>query len=118
MVIRQGEVYWTELPVPRRSEPGYRRPVVVVQNTLFNAGLGNTVIVCIITSSLRRAETPGTVSLEPGEANLPKRSVVNVSQVLTVDKLQLGERIGRLSRERVRQILDGIYLWLEPREPV
>ena len=116
MVIRQGEVYWIELPVPRRSEPGYRRPVVVVQNTLFNAGSGHTVIVCIITSSLRRAETPGTVPLEPGEANLPKGSVVNVSQVLTVDKLQLGERVGRLSRDRVRQILDGIYLWLEPRE--
>ena len=116
MVIRQGDVYWTELPAPVRSEPGYRHPVVVVQNSLFNLGLGNTVIVCGVTSNLRRAETPGTVLLEPGEGSLPKQSVVNVSQLFTVDKLQLGERIGRLSVGRVRQILDGICLWLEPRE--
>ena len=117
MVIRQGEIYWVELPVPVGSGPGYRRPVVVVQNSLFNLGLGNTVIVCGITSSLRRAETPGTVLLESGEGGLTKQSVVNVSQLFTVDKLMLGERMGRLPRERVREILDGITLWLEPREP-
>jgi len=116
VVIRQGDLYWTDLRPPDGSEPGYRHPVVVVQNTAFNQALGRTVIVCGVTSNPRRADTPGTVVLERGEANLPKQSVANVSELFTVDKLQLGERIGRLSVERLRQILDGIYLWLEPRE--
>ncbi|MCL6641710.1 MAG: type II toxin-antitoxin system PemK/MazF family toxin [Candidatus Bipolaricaulota bacterium] len=116
MVIRQGDIYWVDLGAPTGSAPGYRHPCVVVQNDLFNRSRINTVVVCALTSNLKRAKAPGNVLLDPGEANLPKRSVVTVSQILTVDKSQLGERIGRLSAQRVRQILDGIRLVLEPRE--
>jgi len=115
-VIRQGDIYWVDLGTPTGSAPGYRHPCVVIQNDLFNRSRIHTVVVCALTSNLKRAQAPGNVLLNVGEANLPKRSVVNVSQILTVDKSQLGERIGRLSAQRVRQILDGIRLVLEPRE--
>jgi mRNA interferase MazF len=115
-VIRQGDIYWVDLGPPTGSAPGYRHPCVVIQNDLFNRSRINTVVVCALTSNLKRAKAPGNVLLNVGEGNLPKRSVVNVSQILTVDKSQLGEQIGRLSAQRVRQILDGIRLVLEPRE--
>jgi mRNA interferase MazF len=116
VVINQGDVFWVDLGDPTGSESGYRHPHVVVQNNVFNRSRINTVVVCALTSNLRRAEAPGNVILENGEADLPKRSVVNVSQIFTVDKRDLGERIGALSRSRVRQILDGIRLVIEPRD--
>jgi mRNA interferase MazF len=116
MVISQGDIFWIDLDEPSGSEPGYRHPHVVVQNNVFNRSRINTVVVCALTSNLKRAAAPGNVLLEPREANLPKQSVVNVSQIFTVDKSQLGEKIGTLSRRRVREILDGIRLLLEPRE--
>ena len=115
-MIRQGEIYWVELDAPAGSEPGYRHPHVVVQNDLFNGSRIGTVIVCALTSNLKRAQVPGNVLLEQGEAHLPKQSVVNVTQLFTVDKTQLGEKIGALSGARVRQILDGIRLDTEPRD--
>ena len=115
MVIRQGDVYWADLRASDGPAPAYRQAVVVQSGALIRAS-GNTVIVCGVTPDLRCAEIPGAVLLDNGEAGLPDQSVVNVSQLFTVDKLQLGERIGNLSADRVRQILDGIYLWLEPRE--
>lgn len=116
MVVNQGDIYWTYLRSPIGSEPGYRRPCVVVQNNLFNHSQIQTVVLCAITSNLKRANIPGNVLLAEGEANLPKRAVVNVTQIITVDKAQLSEYIGTLSPRRVRQILDGIALVLEPRE--
>lgn len=116
MVIGQGDVFWIDLGEPEGSEPGYLHPHVVIQNDLFNRSRINTVVMCALTSNLGRAQAPGNVMLEPGEANLPKQSVVNVSQIFTVDKSQLGEKIGTLSGKRVRQILDGIRLVLEPRD--
>ena len=116
MVIRQGEVYWIDLAEPSGSEPGYRHPHVVVQNNLFNGSRIRTVLVCALTSNLQRARAPGNVLLAAGEANLPKPSVVNVSQVFAVDKAQLSEYIGGLSSGRVGEILEGISLLLEPRE--
>jgi mRNA interferase MazF len=116
MVINQGDVFWIELGEPSGSAPGYRHPHVVVQNNLFNRSRINTVVVCALTSNLKRADAPGNVLLSPGEANLPKRSVVNVSQIFTVDKSDLVEKIGTLSRQRVHEILDGIQLLMEPRE--
>jgi mRNA interferase MazF len=89
---------------------------VVIQNNLFNRSRINTVVVCVITSNLKRAAAPGNVLLEKGEANLPKPSVVNVSQIFTVDKTDLVEKIGSLSPERMRQILDGLRLLTEPRD--
>jgi mRNA interferase MazF len=116
MVINQGDIFWIELDEPSGSEPGYFHPHVIIQNNLFNRSRINTVVVCVLTSNLRRANSPGNVLLEAGEADLPEQSVVNVSQILTIDKSQLGEKIGTLSAERVRQILDGIRLVVEPRE--
>jgi len=116
MVINQGDIFWIDLDEPSGSEPGYRHPHVIIQNNVFNRSRINTVVVCALTSNLKRATAPGNVLLEPREANLPKQSVVNVSQIFTVDKSQLGEKIGTLSSRRVHEILDGIGLLLEPRE--
>ena len=115
MVINQGDIFWIELDKPLGSEPGYLHPNVVVQNNIFNNSRINTVVVCALTSNLKRAEAPGNVLLDKGEANLPKKSVVNISQITTVDKRQLIERIGTLSNKRIREILDGIHLLLGPR---
>ncbi len=116
MVINQGDIYWVDLGEPSGSAPGYRHPHVVIQNNVFNQSRINTVVVCVLTSNLRRAEAPGNVLLEAGEGNLPKQSVVNVSQLYTVDKRDLVEFIGRLSQQRMRQVLAGVMLVLEPRE--
>ena len=116
MVINQGDIFWVELDAPVGSAPGYRHPHVVIQNNLFNRSRLNTVVVCALTSNLKRATAPGNVSLELGEANLPRHSVVVISQIFTVDKMQLGEYIGTLSSKRVYQILEGIRLLTEPRE--
>ena len=116
MVINQGDVFWVELEEPSGSEPGYRHPHVVIQNNVFNQSRINTVVVCVLTSNLKRAEAPGNILLEKGEANLPKQSVVNISQIFTVDKQALDEKIGTLSLKRVRQILDGLDLLLQPRD--
>jgi mRNA interferase MazF len=116
MVINQGDVYWVELGEPSGSEPGYTHPNVVIQNNLSNHSRIKTVIICGITSNLKYGQAPGNVLLEKSEANLPRASVVNVSQLLTVDKTQLGEYIGTLSRKRIYEILDGINSFLEPRE--
>lgn len=116
MVISQGDLFWVDLGEPSGSEPGYRHPHVVVQNNVFNRSRINTVVVCALTSNLARAKAPGNVLLAQGEANLPRQSVVNVSQIFTVDKRDLSERIGTLSPQRVRQVLDGIHLVMEPRD--
>jgi mRNA interferase MazF len=101
---------------PSGSTPGYDRPYLIVQNNTFNSIRINTVVVCGLTSNLRRAGDPGNVLLFPGEVDLPEQSVVNVSQIVTLDKSQLRARIGALSRQRVLEVLRGINLLLEPRE--
>lgn len=116
MVINQGDIYWVDLGEPSSSAPGYRHPHVVIQNNVFNRSRIHTVVICVLTSNLKRAKAPGNVLLETGEANLPKQSVVNVSQIYTVDKRDLVEKIGSLSRQRMRQVLAGVMLVLEPRE--
>ena len=115
MVARQGDVFWVDLGPPRGSGPGYRHPHLVIQNDLFNRSRIATVVVCPLTSNLKRAESPGNVLLAPHEADLPRPSVVNVSQVFTVDKSDLGEFVGRLSAARVREVVAGIRLVIEPR---
>lgn len=118
MVINQGDVFWLFAGMPSGSEPGFRRPHVVIQNNVFNHSQINTTVVCAITSNLNRAQVPGNVRLYKGEANLPKSSVVNVSQLFTVDKRLLTEKIGTLSKDRLQQILDGLQLLNEPRDLV
>jgi mRNA interferase MazF len=114
--INQGDIFWIDFDDPEGSEPGYRHPYVVIQNNVFNNSRIRTVVVCALTSNLKRAAAPGNILLEPHEANLPKRSVVNISQIYTVDKTQLGEKIGTLAARRVREILEGVNLLLEPRD--
>jgi mRNA interferase MazF len=116
MVINQGDIYWVELGEPSGSEPGYIHPHVVIQNNIFNQSRINTVVVCALTTNIKRANAPGNVLLEMGEANLPRQSVVVVSQIFTVDKAQLGEYIGSVTKRRIKQILAGIQLLTEPRE--
>ena len=114
-MIRQGDLFWVDLGEPSGSGPGLRRPFVVVQNDLFNRSRLATVIMCALTSNLRRAEAPGNVLLAQGEGNLSKDSVVNVTQLFTIDKGDLTDRIGRLGNDRVADILRGIRLVLDPR---
>jgi mRNA interferase MazF len=116
MVINQGDIFWVDLNEPSGSEPGYRHPHVVIQNNLFNRSRIDTVVVCALTSNLKRAKAPGNVLLNKGEANLPKKSVVNISQIFTVNKSDLSEKIGSMTRERFHQVLEGIGLLTEPRE--
>jgi mRNA interferase MazF len=114
-VIRQGDLFWVDLGEPSGSGPGLRRPFVVVQNDLFNRSRLATVIMCALTSNLRRAAAPGNVLLAKGEGNLSKDSVVSVTQLFTIDKGELTDRIGRLGNDRVADILRGIRLVLDPR---
>jgi mRNA interferase MazF len=116
MVIKQGDIFWIEFNDPSGSEPGYRHPHIVIQNNLFNRSLINTVVVCALTSNLKRANAPGNVLLNKGEANLPKKSVINISQIFTVNKSDLSEKIGSLTRERFNLVYEGIKLLAEPRE--
>jgi len=116
MVVRQGDVFWVELGEPGGSAPGYRHPHVVIQNDVFNHSRIGTVVVIALTSNLDRAAAPGNVRLRKGEGGLPKPSVVNVSQIFTVDRSQLAQRIGTLPPARVRDIVDGLLTVVEPTE--
>ena len=116
MNIRQGDIYWVDLGVPRGSEPGYRHPHVVIQNNVFNQSKINTVVVCALTSNLKRGRAPGNVLLQKGEGNIKRDSVVNISQIITVNKSDLIEKIGSVSQSRVAEIIEGIELLIEPRE--
>ena len=108
MVVNQGDVYWVRSEEPGGSESDYAHPHVVIQDNVINRSRIDTVVVCALTTNLRRAKAPGNVLLEAGEANLSRQSIVVVSQVSTVDKAQLGEYIGSLNEQRVKQILSGM----------
>ena len=108
--IRQGQVYWLDFGPAAGSAPAERHPCVVVQNDIFNRSAIATSVVCLITSNLSRAKAPGNVLLKKGEANLPKASVVNVSQILTVDKAELTRCVGNLSDTAAATVRDGLYL--------
>jgi mRNA interferase MazF len=114
MVISQGEVHWVDFGRPKGSEPGYRRPCVIVQNNAFNASRIATVVVVVITSNLKLGQAFGNVTLPKGEAGLRRKSVVNISQIATVDRSMLDGRIGTLSRTRFNGVLQGIYALLKP----
>ncbi len=116
MVILQGDIFWVELGEPHGSEPGYKHPYIIIQNDVFNVSRTNTTIGIALTSNLARANIPGNVRLKKGEANLPKASVVNVTQVMTIDKSDLIEKIGHLSQHHINEILSGLHLVIEPRK--
>ena len=113
--IKQGEVYWINLPEPKKSEPGFRRPCVVIQNDSFNRSRIKTTIICILTTNLRLGKAPGNVSLAKGDANLPRESVINISQILTVNKEDLSpqEKIGQLTSSQLDRVIQGIKLAID-----
>ncbi|MFA5786149.1 MAG: type II toxin-antitoxin system PemK/MazF family toxin [Actinomycetota bacterium] len=106
--MSQGDVWWADLPEPSGSEPGFRRPVVVAQCDAFNRSRIATVLCVPLTSNLRWAEAPGNASLAARLTGLPKDSVANVSQLVTLDKTLLTDRVGRLPRKKLELVLSGI----------
>lgn len=114
MVIEQGDVLWVSLPGARGSAPAGRRPVVVLQHDRFNKTSLATAIVAAITSKLKYGDLPGNVRLRKGEAGLPRPSVVNVTQLATVDRSLLGPRLGKLTKLRLAEIWSGVCLVCEP----
>ena len=112
MVISQGEIWWVDLGEPSGSEPGFRRPVIVVQGNSFNRSKISTVVCVALTSNLRWADAPGNVLLESDMTGLPKGSVANVSQVVVLDKSSLTERVGSLPAAKLDLVLCGIDIVL------
>jgi mRNA interferase MazF len=110
--LRRGEVWWADLGEPRASEPGLRRPVLIVQDDLLTDSLLSTVMVVPLTSNLRRARAMGNVHLAPSDTGLPKPSVALVCQVMTIDKDFLSELVGSLSRPVLRAVDAGLKLAL------
>jgi len=108
--VRRGDIWWAGLPIPRGSEPGYRRPVVIVQADSFNRSQIQTVLVAVITTNMRLAEAPGNVILPRRQSKLPKDSVINLSQIITLDKSFLTEKVGRLSPKQLLALDDGLRL--------
>lgn len=110
--MKRGEVWWASLPGPAGSGPGFRRPVVVLQSNPFNASRISTVIVGVVTSNLALAEAPGNVRIGRADSGLTKASVVNVSQVLTLDRELLTERVRALPAGLMRRVDEGLRLVL------
>ena len=110
--MKRGEVWWAELPDPIASEPGFRRPVLILQSDEFNLSRINTVVAAAITSNMKLAAAPGNVSLSKRSANLGRESVVNVSQIITLDKSFLCARVGRLQDPKLREVEEGVRLVL------
>ena len=110
--MKRGEVWWANLPDPAGSAPSYRRPVLIIQSDAFTASAIKTVAVLSITSNVRLANSPGNLLITPKQSGLPRDSVVNVSQILTVDKTSLTERVGVLSSRLVERVDEGVRLGL------
>lgn len=107
-MISQGEIWWADLRAPKGSEPGFRRPVVVVQGDALNRSRIATVVCVPLTSNLKWADAPGNVLLAARSTSLPKDSVANVSQIVALDKAVLTERVSKLSAAKVDLLLSGI----------
>jgi len=112
MVIRKGSIYWVDFSPGKGSEPIGRRPGLVIQNDILNDSKLNTVVMLAITSTMKFGELPGNVVLRKGEANLPKKCVINTTQIKSVDKTSIKEKIGPLSNKRMDEVLEGLKLVL------
>ena len=112
LVIRQGEIYWLHFGPVQGSAPAGRRPALVVQHDRFNRSAISTTVVAAVTSNLRLGAIPGNVRLRRGEAGLPRASVVNVSQIRTIDRTELVDRVGVLGAGKMREVLKGLALLL------
>ena len=110
--MTRGEIWWADLPDPTNSEPGYRRPVLIIQSDAFNQSKINTVICVVLTSNIRLAQAPGNILFQMKESNLPKDSVINVSQIITLDKSFLSECAGSVSEKIMAKVEMGIKLVL------
>lgn len=110
--MKRGEIWWAALPNPRASEPGYRRPVLIVQSDEFNRSKINTVLALSITSNLSLAVAPGNVRISARASGLRKPSVVNVSQLITLDKRYLVEKVKTMDRSTMSEVDDGLRLVL------
>ena len=110
--MKRGEIWWASLPTPRASEPGYRRPVLIVQSDDFNKSNINTILAVALTSNLALASAPGNLRVSARASGLPKTSVVNVSQLITLDKRFLADRIKALDRDTMAQVDEGLRLVL------
>ena len=110
MVIRKGTIYWVDFSPGKGSEPIGRRPGLVIQNDILNDSKLNTVIMLAITTTLKFGDLPGNVVIRKDEANLPKKSVINVTQIKSVDKASIREKIGTLSRKRMEEVHTGLRL--------
>jgi mRNA interferase MazF len=108
--MRRGEVWWANLPEPAGSEPGFRRPILIVQADEFNRSRIRTIIATVITSNTLLASAPGNVSLSKRGSGLNRDSVVNVSQVITLDKNFLTKRAGSISDKKLKEVEDGLRL--------
>ncbi len=114
MSFKKGEIWWADLDDPRGSEPGYKRPVVIVQSDDFNKSKIRTVVVAVITSNLTLAKAPGNVSLGINKRiGLKKESVINVSQIITLEKSYLIEKVGTLSSSLNQELVEGLKLVLD-----
>jgi len=111
--MNRGEIWWANLLDPRGSEPGYRRPVIIISSDTFNRSLIKTVIVVVITSNRLLAKAPGNVMLPAGDTGLSKDSVANVSQVITLDKTFLSECMGVLPSKLLQRVEAGLRLVME-----
>jgi len=110
--MRRGEIWWASLIQPSGSEPGYRRPVIIIQSNDFNDSRIKTVVVVVITSNLKLALAPGNTLLKSKQTGLSKDSVANASQIVTIDKSFLTERVGQLKAIKLKDIENGIKLVL------
>lgn len=113
MVIRKGSIYWVDFSPGKGSEPMGQRPGLVIQSDAVNDSKINTVIMLAITSTLRYGDLPGNVTLRKGEANMPKQCVINVSQIKSVDKNSIKEKIGTLSKNKMDTVEEGVKLLLD-----
>ncbi len=113
MVIQRGDIYWVNFSPGKGSEPAGRRPGLVIQSDALNESKLNTVLMVAITSTLKFGELPGNVILRKGEANLPRKCVINVTQVKSVDKLSLMEKIGTLSSNKIEEVVQGLKLVMD-----
>src|SRR5688572_2271551 len=108
MVIKRGDIWWGSLPEPVGSSPGYARPVLVIQSDRFNESKINTVVIAIISKNLRLAESEGNVMIAKEQSGLPRDSVVNVSQLFTVDESVLRDLVGKISTKKMKQVDNGL----------
>jgi mRNA interferase MazF len=110
--VKRGEIWWASMAEPRGSEPGYNRPVIIVSSNEFNQSLIQTVIVVVVTSNIRLVDAPGNFKITKKQLNINKDSVVNVSQLITLDKTFLTEQVGNLNSKHISFLNEGIRLVL------